>query len=234
MCDPDDDGDSVNDDVDNCPVDSNGDQANHDEDSLGDACDGDDDGDGELDDVDNCPVDSNADQADLDSDDAGDVCDPDDDGDTVNDDSDNCPLDSNGDQANHDSDSNGDACDADDDDDTVNDDVDQCSVLSGSAPAGCPISAREMKLTWSPKSNRFKGRMSTTGQVTCVNVRQVTIYRIQAGPDAVAGEPTTDADGRFSLKPRKVKDGRYYALSSEITLPDVATCSETKSKAVKV
>ena len=85
MCDStpnpvDSDGDGINDDVDNCPNDSNADQADSDGDGTGDVCDDtpnpvDSDGDGINDDVDNCPNDSNADQTDSDGDGTGDVCD---------------------------------------------------------------------------------------------------------------------------------------------------------------
>ncbi|MBN2454177.1 thrombospondin type 3 repeat-containing protein [Candidatus Woesearchaeota archaeon] len=59
------DGDGILDENDNCPLDSNADQADTDSDGadgVGDVCD-------------NCPLDSNADQADTDSDGIGDVCD---------------------------------------------------------------------------------------------------------------------------------------------------------------
>ncbi len=77
------DGDGVLDDVDNCTVVPNADQADRDGDGAGDACDigprprplPDTDGDGVLDGVDNCPATPNADQADRDGDGAGDACD---------------------------------------------------------------------------------------------------------------------------------------------------------------
>ncbi|HEV2859708.1 MAG TPA: MopE-related protein [Pyrinomonadaceae bacterium] len=53
--DADDDGDGVNDNVDNCPLVSNANQANADGDALGDACDPDDDNDGVFDVNDACP-----------------------------------------------------------------------------------------------------------------------------------------------------------------------------------
>lgn len=63
LCSPnDDDEDLICDEMDNCPQDSNPDQADDDEDGAGDACD-------------NCPEDSNPDQADDDGDGAGDACD---------------------------------------------------------------------------------------------------------------------------------------------------------------
>ena len=85
------DGDTINDDVDNCPGVENTDQANGDGDQFGDACDTDLDNDGIINDNDNCDTVENADQADFDRDDIGDVCDPDDDNDGVEDTSDNCP-----------------------------------------------------------------------------------------------------------------------------------------------
>ena len=81
-CDPDIDGDGVNNDVDNCP-----------NDPFNDA-----DGDTVCGDVDNCPFVPNPDQNDPDGDGVGDVCD-------------NCPLDSNSDQADKDQDGFGDVCD---------------------------------------------------------------------------------------------------------------------------
>jgi len=142
---PDDDGDGVDDDVDNCPGIPNplvgGVQPNSDGDSLGDACD-------------NCPFITNINQADFDNDDIGDVCDPDVDGDGIDEDGDgsgtpgdnpcvggntvncddncagvpnpsqsdidsdgvadacdNCPDDANSDQMNSDADDFGDVCD---------------------------------------------------------------------------------------------------------------------------
>ncbi len=73
---PDADGDGVADANDNCPSVANADQADTDNDGLGNACDGDDDNDGVLDGADNCPLNPNADQADFDLDGIGDTCDP--------------------------------------------------------------------------------------------------------------------------------------------------------------
>lgn len=102
------DGDGTYDDLDNCPDSANQDQADLDEDGIGDVCDSDrdgdgyenaaetqagsdpdddasvpqdGDGDGVLDHQDNCPLHANADQSDLDGDGAGDACDADRDGD---------------------------------------------------------------------------------------------------------------------------------------------------------
>ncbi len=69
------DGDGVIDDSDNCPEEANADQADMDEDGLGDVCDDDIDGDGILNEDDNCPENANPDQADLDNDGIGDWCD---------------------------------------------------------------------------------------------------------------------------------------------------------------
>ncbi|MGI0025359.1 MAG: thrombospondin type 3 repeat-containing protein, partial [Nitrososphaera sp.] len=123
---PDTDGDSVNDVDDNCPDDSNADQADFDEDGEGDVCDSDDDNDGEPDESDNCQFNNDPDQTDTDGDGDGNVCDLDDDNDTVADDSDNCPLIANSEQGDADMDNDGDACDPDDDNDTVPDNFDNC------------------------------------------------------------------------------------------------------------
>ncbi len=108
----DDDNDGIDNDVDNCPNTPNADQADNDNDGLGDVCDTDDDNDDVADANDNCPLTANADQADNDNDGLGDICDEDDDNDDVLDVDDNCPFDANPDQADTDGDGIGDVCDA--------------------------------------------------------------------------------------------------------------------------
>ncbi len=125
------DGDTIPDDVDNCPLTANPAQTDGDSDGFGDACDNcpvnanpaqaDGDGDGVGDVCDNCVATANADQADADSDGFGDVCDncvinanPDQsdvDNDGVGDVCDNCPITPNPAQIDTDGDGMGDACD---------------------------------------------------------------------------------------------------------------------------
>jgi hypothetical protein len=124
------DGDGLTDNFDNCHMESNSNQQNHDGDAKGNACDEDDDNDGILDDQDNCPVDSNQDQEDNEGDGIGDVCDDDDDNDGILDDQDNCPIVPNPHQENSDDDELGNACDEDDDNDGILDDQDNCPVDS--------------------------------------------------------------------------------------------------------
>ena len=94
---PDQDGDGVSDDADNCPTAGNQDQADTDGDGQGDVCDPDDDNDEIPDDSDNCRVQANADQNDVDGDRLGDVCDdfPDRDRDGIIDTNDPCVTDPN-------------------------------------------------------------------------------------------------------------------------------------------
>ena len=68
------DSDSVDDSVDNCPINANGDQADSDQDQIGDVCDADDDNDGVDDDTDNCAFVANPSQTDTDGDGIGDAC----------------------------------------------------------------------------------------------------------------------------------------------------------------
>lgn len=87
------DGDGFDDADDNCPEESNQDQADLDGDGVGDLCDRDLDWDGIENAYDNCPLIVNEDQFDTDGDGEGDVCDSDIDGDGVANDDDQFPED---------------------------------------------------------------------------------------------------------------------------------------------
>ncbi len=126
---------------DNCPTVPNADQADMDEDFVGDACDAEIDGDFILNTNDNCPFVPNPLQNNSDADSFGDLCDNcqttnnddqlNDDADSFGNACDNCPQMDNPDQLNLDGDGLGDVCDTDDDNDGVsdNDDPDDASAL---------------------------------------------------------------------------------------------------------
>ncbi|QQR81471.1 MAG: thrombospondin type 3 repeat-containing protein [Deltaproteobacteria bacterium] len=116
------DQDSLIDGLDNCPVLSNLNQADNDQDHTGDLCDLDDDNDGIADTLDNCLLVSNSDQADANRDRIGDECTNDDDGDEILDAQDNCRLMTNHDQLDFDRDGLGNVCDPDSDNDGLTDD----------------------------------------------------------------------------------------------------------------
>jgi len=122
------DGDTIPNSIDNCPEIANVDQADLDNDGIGDVCDDDIDGDSVLNDVDNCVDVANTSQADIDNDGIGDDCDDDSDGDGILNNVDNCPLTPNVNQEDNDMDGIGDICDDDDDNDSVLDTEDNCPL----------------------------------------------------------------------------------------------------------
>ncbi len=126
------DEDTILDGDDNCPAVANTNQADSNNNGIGNACElianGDIDGDGVQNSLDNCPTIANANQLNTDGDSAGDACDPDDDNDGVLDTVDAFPLDPT-ETTDTDSDGIGNNADPDDDNDTVLDAVDNCPVV---------------------------------------------------------------------------------------------------------
>ena len=133
--DTDDDGDGVSDDLDNCPLIRNSDQANNDGDSQGDACDTDDDNDGVADDGDAFPFDP-TESVDSDGDGVGNNEDADDDGDGTPDAGDAFPLDPNED-TDTDGDGIGNNADTDDDNDGIPDSEDACPQFANPDQSPC-------------------------------------------------------------------------------------------------
>jgi hypothetical protein len=127
LVDPDRDDDGIPNQFDNCPDVFNPDQADDDNDGIGDRCeivdDTDFDNDGTPDNTDNCPAFANADQSDIDGDGRGDACD-------------NCPETANPNQADSNNDFVGDAC-------TTNDDTDGDGVPN--SQDNCPDVANELQ-----------------------------------------------------------------------------------------
>ena len=150
------DDDGVADDVDNCPATPNADQANFDDDDLGDACDPDDDNDGVSDGDDAFPLDP-SESSDIDGDGLGDNADPDDDNDGQSDtDEAACGSDpTNAASTSPDSDGDHvpDCVDLDDDNDGVADDVDRCPAtdLAGDT---APEQLKKNRM-WSNDSGEF-------------------------------------------------------------------------------
>lgn len=134
------DNDGVLDNVDNCPTNANPDQADLDNDDLGDVCDPDIDGDGVVNGEDFFPMDE-TESSDNDNDGIGDNADPDDDNDNVIDEDDAFPFDET-ESSDNDSDGIGDNADTDDDNDGVLDTDDTCPLEVGlPEDDGCPATA---------------------------------------------------------------------------------------------
>ena len=127
------DGDTVDDEYDNCPNISNEDQTDMDGDGAGDACDEDLDGDGTNNTNDAFPYDANE-TGDNDSDGIGNEADADDDNDGMNDTDDAFPLDQN-ETTDTDMDGIGNNADADDDGDGVADETDNCPYVANTDQA---------------------------------------------------------------------------------------------------
>ena len=127
------DGDGINDQFDNCILFANANQADMDNDGVGDSCDEDIDGDGVLNENDDLPNDA-YESVDTDGDGIGNNNDLDDDGDGMADSDDAFPLDSS-EQADLDGDGVGDNLDADDDADGITDLTDNCPLIANSDQA---------------------------------------------------------------------------------------------------
>ena len=127
------DGDTVHDDIDNCPEIVNVDQYDMDGDGAGDACDEDLDGDGANNTDDAFPYDANE-TGDYDGDGIGNEADADDDNDGMNDTDDAFPQDQN-ETTDTDLDGIGNNADADDDGDGVADETDNCPYVANADQA---------------------------------------------------------------------------------------------------
>lgn len=127
------DGDGIIDPDDNCPFNTNPDQADSNGDGIGDVCEDDFDNDGVDDSVDNCPTIPNSSQSDVDGDGLGDICDTDSDNDGIDDIFDNCPFTPNPGQEDFDNDGVGDVCETDFDGDGVPDELDNCPFTPNSS-----------------------------------------------------------------------------------------------------
>ena len=187
----DNDGDGVDDAVDNCPATGNGDQANADgAPDGGDACDGDDDNDGLMDAGDNCPTTANANQLNADgAADGGDACDADDDNDGTGDGSDNCPLVANADQANADAAADGgNACDSDDDNDGVPDAQDAAPLDPAIQVAPVATATPGVTATATP-----------TPTATATPTPKVTLVSVRRRARAVSATFTVNGSGRVRL-----------------------------------
>jgi len=169
------DGDDILDNEDNCPSTSNSDQADFDNDGIGDVCDDDNDNDGILNIADNCLLIPNADQTDMDGDGIGDACDtclndPDNDvdGDGVCGNVDNCPDLSNTSQTDIDNDGIGDVCDPQICGNSILETIEKCDDGNLSDEDGCSskciteidIMITKAEIEWHKGVAKFKGEIN--------------------------------------------------------------------------
>ena len=227
------DGDTVYDHLDNCPNIRNTNQADLDNDLLGDACDDDIDGDGVNnsldvfpndsseaadsdddtvgDNNDNCPADTNTDQLDTDSDGAGDVCDNtpngDDDSDTVDNLTDNCPTDANTNQLDTDDDGAGDTCDSDLDGDGIDNSIDVF-----------PYDPNEIS-----DSDSDNIGDNSDNCITSANTNQLNIDGDSLGD---ACDPDMDGDGVSNVVERRFGGDERNATDAEVSLANIEAFSE--------
>lgn len=224
----DEDGDAVNDRVDNCVGVANSDQADTDRDGRGNACDPDMDGDAVENNSDNCLTVPNADQSDGDGDGLGDACDADRDTDGVPDSVDNCLDVANPAQTNGDGDSLGDACDTDDDNDGLADGRDKCRAAAGTK-AGCPSIKRTVKLR--VRSGQLRGVVKSAVE-TCVRRERVVVKAARPGRDATVARVRTSKRGTFRVRARR--GAKLYAVVTLSKAYPHGVCAKSRSKKVRV
>ena len=214
------DGDIFPDDIDNCPLVANDDQADSDGDGVGDCCDDDffgfcgpldSDQDGIHDGLDNCPSVSNSDQIDSDNDGFGDACDTDDDNDGVLDTADAFPLislgfltDTDGDGRPNDCDSDcvtlGMTADTDDDGDGYSDAFESNSGTNALDALSYPSSGGYINArAWLVRGDQVSGKAKVRVQRLFSSKGDVSVsFRTLDGVNGKAGNSYVAASGTLT------------------------------------
>jgi hypothetical protein len=109
---------------------------------------------------------------------------------------------------------------------------DACPTLKAFSENGCPLRARSLSLTAPSKGpNRVKGRLSAAGYPALYAGQTVSIWKVRAGADKLAGTRTTTSLGKFKLK---VGKGRYYATAPGLVAATSGEAAATSSPTVRV
>lgn len=119
----------------------------------------------------------------------------------------------------------------DQDGDGTPDDADKCPAVGGPPPSGCPPIARKLTIRYFNGLKSFQGKLTPAGP--CATAADVEVFKRRPGPDRRLGSATTDASGKYRL-PRKRRPGRYYVTADAVIEPSQGSCTDTRSRTLRL